>query len=138
MGFGDGATSSLADIVCFSSEKLRRATMDEDYKRLRDFFEAGGTMSYEYRLKQLNAILKALAELEGDFVEALKLDLGRPHMESFLSVASAVNEANAAIYNLRSWMAPQVVPTPLALMPGKSEIRKEPLGIVSRNVAFLI
>jgi aldehyde dehydrogenase (NAD+) len=70
-------------------------------------------------------------EREGDILEALQKDLGKPESEALLSeVRMIVGEVRLTRKKLRSWMKPERVRTPLIAMPGRSYIYREPLGLV--------
>ena len=98
---------------------------------LRSNFDTGSTMPLAWRLSQLDALEHFLTEREGDIVEALRKDLGKPETEALLSeVRMIVGEVRLTRKRLRSWMKPERVRTPLVAMPGRSYIYREPLGLV--------
>ncbi|MCW2657832.1 MAG: Aldehyde Dehydrogenase [Jatrophihabitans sp.] len=97
---------------------------------LRATFRSGRTRPIEWRLAQLEAVERMLAEREQDFADALAEDLGRPAVEAWLAdLAPVTNESAHARKRLRSWMRPTRVPVPLSLMPGKAWYQYEPLGV---------
>ena len=99
--------------------------------RLRSHFDSGATKSLRWRLSQLDALEHLLMEREGDILEALHKDLGKPETEALLSeVRMIVGEVRLTRKKLRSWMKPERVRTPLVAMPGRSYIYREPLGLV--------
>ena len=51
---------------------------------LRSAFVAGKTRSYEWRVKQLEAMARMMDERESEIVEALRSDLNKPEFESVL------------------------------------------------------
>ncbi|HSE47741.1 MAG TPA: aldehyde dehydrogenase family protein [Terriglobales bacterium] len=79
------------------------------------------------KLKRLRAALVARrAELRG----ALQADLHRPPEESeILELQPLLLELDHAIRNLRGWMRPRRVATPLLLLGTRSEVRFEPRGV---------
>ncbi|MGQ0624414.1 MAG: aldehyde dehydrogenase family protein [Sporichthyaceae bacterium] len=98
---------------------------------LRATFASGRTQSLQWRLRQLEGIIRLVSERESDLAEALASDLGRnAHETWFGDIASTVGEAEYAIKHLRKWMKPTRVGVPLALMPGKAAYHYEPLGTV--------
>jgi aldehyde dehydrogenase (NAD+) len=98
---------------------------------LRSNFDTGSTKPLAWRLSQLDALEHFLTEREGDIVEALRKDLGKPETEALLSeVRMIVGEVRLTRKKLRSWMKPERVRTPLVAMPGRSYIYREPLGLV--------
>ncbi len=99
--------------------------------RLRSTFASGRTRPYEWRVRQLDAIKKMLVDREDEILDALHVDLGRPRLESFIGETGfMVKEVEHARRHLREWMKPERVSTPVVLQPGKSEVHKEPLGVV--------
>ncbi len=99
--------------------------------RLRATFATGKTRSYDWRLRQLQGIVRFCEEREADMAKALASDLGRnAHDTWFGDVASTVGEARYAIKHLKKWMKPTKTHVPLALMPGKAKYHYEPLGTV--------
>jgi aldehyde dehydrogenase (NAD+) len=100
-------------------------------EKLRATFNSGRTRSVEWRMRQLDAIRKMLVDREDEILDALHVDLGRPRLESFIGETGfMVKEVDHARRHLREWMKPERVPTPVVLQPGKSEVHKEPLGVV--------
>lgn len=99
--------------------------------RLRSTYNSGRTRPYEWRLRQLDAIRKMLVDREDEILDALHVDLGRPRLESFIGETGfMVKEVDHARRHLREWMKPERVATPVVLQPGRSEVHKEPLGVV--------
>jgi len=100
-------------------------------RSLRSHFRTGATKPLAWRLSQLDALEHLLMEREGDIVEALRQDLGKPEPEALLSeVRMIVHEVRLMRRNLRRWMKPERVRTPLIALPGRSYILREPLGLV--------
>jgi acyl-CoA reductase-like NAD-dependent aldehyde dehydrogenase len=95
----------------------------------RAFFRRGLTRELGFRMKQLRALRRAIVQREGDILEALSRDLGRPRVEAFTSeIAIILHELDFALKNLASWAKPIKVRTPLILFPGSSRIWPEPYG----------
>ncbi|XP_058876973.1 aldehyde dehydrogenase family 3 member B1 isoform X2 [Acipenser ruthenus] len=100
-------------------------------QKLRDSFGTRKTRPAEFRISQLNSIVKLLRENEGPIVEALERDLRKPKFETMISeISMAINEANYAINHLASWMKPEHVEKSLVMKFDECFIRKEPLGVV--------
>jgi aldehyde dehydrogenase (NAD+) len=98
---------------------------------LRDAFESGRTRPYEWRIAQLDALLRMFEQEEGAIIEALHADVGKPKLEAWLAeVADCRNSVKHTRKHLRKWMKPRKVSTGLAAFPGKSLIVREPLGVV--------
>ena len=81
------------------------------------------------RLERLAALVE---DHEQDFVAAVAGDFGvRPAQETRLAelfvIAAGVRHTRR---NLKQWMAPEPVPTPVYLWPGRSQVLRQPLGVV--------
>src|SRR3954470_10002536 len=99
--------------------------------RLRATFRSGRTKPLEWRRAQLAALLRLLEEREPEFAAALAQDLGRPAVEAWLAdLMPVVGEAKHAMKNVRSWMEPTRVKTPISVQPAKAWYQYEPLGVV--------
>jgi aldehyde dehydrogenase (NAD+) len=98
---------------------------------LRASFESGRTRPLEWRLRQLDAIRRMTEEHESEILAALREDLGKPEHEGFMAdVHYTLSELALVRKNLRRWMKPERVSTPMFALPGKSRIVREPLGVV--------
>uniref|UniRef100_A0A1D1Y547 Aldehyde dehydrogenase n=1 Tax=Anthurium amnicola TaxID=1678845 RepID=A0A1D1Y547_9ARAE len=110
---------------------------------LRRSFRTGRTGSYEWRADQLRSLVRMIDEKEGDIIEALRADLSKPEMESFLhEIGLAKNACKLALKELKKWMKPEKVSTFLTTYPSSAEIVSDPLGVVliisAWNYPFLL
>ncbi|WP_084817288.1 aldehyde dehydrogenase family protein [Gordonia sp. HS-NH1] len=106
-----------------------------DHERMmasvRETFASGRTRDIEWRLGQLAAIERLLAEREREIAKALAEDLGRSASEAWLGdIASTAGEAAYARKHLKKWMKRRRVPLPLNQLPGRGWVQYEPLGVV--------
>ncbi|GKV20396.1 hypothetical protein SLEP1_g30529 [Rubroshorea leprosula] len=101
-------------------------------KDLRNNFHSGKTKSYEWRVVQLQRIMRMLEENQKKIVEALYKDLAKPEPESFFWEISITNASCKLILEqLKGWMMPEKVQTNSATMSlSSAEIVSEPLGVV--------
>jgi len=98
---------------------------------LQTYFESGITRDYNWRRSQLLQLRRMLKEKEADFCKALYDDLGKSQTESFLTeINFLVAEINHALDHLEDWMNDHVVASPVFMLPAKSFVRYEPLGVV--------
>ncbi|MDR2764665.1 MAG: aldehyde dehydrogenase [Tannerella sp.] len=109
-------------------------TTQEDIERIltgqRAFFATHQTKDLSFRMEQLKKFKKAVCRYESRLSEAIMTDLHKSYEEFYLTEISLVHqEINGHIRRLRRWARPQPVPTPLHLLPSKSRIVYEPLGI---------
>eukprot|EP00927_Polykrikos_kofoidii_P057954 TRINITY_DN5220_c0_g1_i1.p1 TRINITY_DN5220_c0_g1~~TRINITY_DN5220_c0_g1_i1.p1 ORF type:complete len:528 (-),score=76.15 TRINITY_DN5220_c0_g1_i1:127-1623(-) len=94
-------------------------------------FSTGITKSYEWRMTQLKGLMNMLQDNTDAIVSALKADLGRPTMETFLAeIASTISGLKHTMDSLEDWMEPEAVPHPLTQQPGRSQVIREPKGVV--------
>jgi aldehyde dehydrogenase (NAD+) len=102
----------------------------EVVRRLRATFDSGRTRPVEWRLQQLAALERMLAEREPEFAEALAQDLGRQRVDAWLAdLAPVTAESAYARKHLRKWMRPRSVRLPLPILPGRGWYQYEPLGV---------
>jgi aldehyde dehydrogenase (NAD+) len=112
-----------------STEAAR--SIPDTVTHLRATFRSGRTRPIEWRLGQLDAIVRMVDEREKEFAAALAEDLGRQPVEAWLAdLAPVTAEAKFAIKNLRKWVKPTRVKVPLSVQPGKAWYQYEPLGVV--------
>jgi aldehyde dehydrogenase (NAD+) len=100
--------------------------------RLRQTFRSGRTRPLEWRIGQLHALERLLAEREKDLVQAIQADLGRNATDAWLAdLAPTAAESAYARKHLRKWVKPKRVGLPLAAVPGRAWYEYEPLGVVA-------
>jgi len=99
-------------------------------EKLRASFDAGKTLSYEWRRSQLQALLRMCKENETDIAKALNADLGRGQFEAIaLELVPVYMEIEHALGALAQWMKPVPRATPLGMFPSMSEIHNVPFGV---------
>ncbi|MFJ2668156.1 aldehyde dehydrogenase family protein [Nocardia fluminea] len=104
--------------------------IDTVVQRLRATFVTGRTRTASWRKEQLAALERMLSEREGDFVDALAKDLGRPATDAWLAdLAPVAAESRYARKHLNSWMRSRRTTLPLSAMPGSAWYQYEPLGV---------
>src|SRR5580693_183153 len=90
-------------------------------EQLRKAVDYGVARPLSWRLTQLDGLLRFVANHETAMLAALKADLGRCPTEARLADITMVrSEIQLIKRNLRQWLRPQPVHTPLAAQPGKS------------------
>lgn len=100
------------------------------YKAQQAYFDSGATRSYTFRKEQLKKLKKALKEHEQLLMDALYKDLRKPPMEAYAGeVGLLYSNIDFMLENLRNWMRPEEVTSPLVAYPSKSRIYKDPLGL---------
>lgn len=102
----------------------------ERLQRVRESVNAGIARSIPWRLAQLGGLLRFVDDQEDAILDALKADLGRCRAEGRMADVSMVrSEIRLMQRNLRRWLQPKPVHTPLAAQPGKIWTEREPFGL---------
>lgn len=95
------------------------------------FFDTNATKDYKFRLEQLKKLQNIFHQNENKILEALYSDLHKTFFEGYFSEVGIVNdELKFAIKNLKKWIKPKKVPTPIAHFKSSSKIMYEPFGTV--------
>ena len=95
------------------------------------FFSSGKTIPAEFRLKQLESLKEAMIRHEADLAAALKEDLGKSRMESYMcEIGLTLSELTWMQKHLRRLMRSKRVSTPAAQFAAKSFRSPSPYGTV--------
>ena len=98
--------------------------------RQRAYFESGATRGADFRLAALKSLREALVKNEALIFDALKADLNKAPMESYMCENGLVlEEIRFHLKHLRHWMKERRVPTPLAQFHASSFVSPEPYGV---------
>lgn len=98
---------------------------------LRATFTLGLTRPLDWRLDQLRQVERLLRDGEGELLDALHADLGKPAVEAWATdIGFVAAEVRHMRRNLRRWLAPERAAVPLVLRPGRARVVREPLGVV--------
>ena len=98
---------------------------------LKDFYNTGDTLSYEFRIKQLQALRKTMKKYDEEINTALYADLKKSKEETWATETGLLlGEIKNAIKNLSKWMKPKKVSTGLVTFPSSAKIYYDPLGVV--------
>lgn len=115
----------MGQIVNTPSERIA-----DIVKAQRAYYNEHHTLDIEWRLNALRRLRSAIVAYEQRLAEALWLDLHKSYEEAYLTEISIVlAEIDNFIKHLKGWAAPSKKKTPLKLMPSKSAIITEPLGV---------
>ncbi len=96
----------------------------------REFFLTNVTKDIQFRKEQLTKLEHAIIQNQDKIYSALKEDLNKSEYESYLTEVSIVlNEIHYAKKNLKRWMKPHKVKTPITHFPAKSYTLLEPYGV---------
>ncbi|WP_226582822.1 aldehyde dehydrogenase [Halobacillus litoralis] len=105
--------------------------MNTIVEKQKSWFKEGHTRSYTFRKEQLLKMKKMMTTFEKPIMNALKFDLNKSEYEAYASeIAFLRSEIDHHIKQLKSWMQPTKVKTPLTHTGSKNFIQKEPYGTV--------
>ena len=115
-----------------SEEKVASTISISDYvSAQRVFFRSGKTLNVEFRIEQLKKLRKAIIDNEEKFSQALYNDLRKSKFEAYgTEIGIVLAEIDDALTNIRSWVKPQAVSTPLIHFKASSQVYSDPYGVV--------
>jgi aldehyde dehydrogenase (NAD+) len=120
-----------------NSETFKIVPNDKDLERsgeiiekMRDFFNTGETLTYEFRKTQLKKFYQAIKNNEKGVYEAVRKDMGKPDYEIMTSELGLMYyEITHAIKNLKKWMKKKKAKTPFYNFGTKSYRYATPKGV---------
>ena len=96
----------------------------------REYFASGATLERSFREEQLRRLQQALHKWHEPLCKALWEDLHNSEQEAVLTELSIVQgEVKTHLRHLKRWMRTERRSTPLKMMPSRSRIVSEPLGV---------
>jgi aldehyde dehydrogenase (NAD+) len=101
------------------------------HSHARAFWDSGKTRSLDGRLAALARLETAISTETDAILAALAADLGKPGLEAWLAeIHFVLTEIRLFRKKLRQWSGPKRVGNPFFIFPARSEIRREPHGVV--------
>ena len=95
----------------------------------RAYFHSGATRDMAFRKAMLRKLRDAIKQYEKPLTEALWTDLHKSYEEAYLTEISIVyGEIRTHLRKCEKWAKPERKCSPVAILPGRSKIVKEPLG----------
>lgn len=99
--------------------------------RARKFLDSGAARPLDFRLAALARLKAAIHRRTDDLLAALAADLGKPGLEAWLAeVHFVTSEIRLFRKRLRGWARPRRTGNPFYVLPARSEVRREPHGVV--------
>ena len=95
----------------------------------RKFFATGKTKELNFRIEKLKGLKQAIEDFQPQIFDALKADLNKPELEGLFEL-TVISEIQHTLKNLKYWVKPQKVKTPIVQFPASGRIYSEPLGVV--------
>lgn len=98
---------------------------------LRTTFRSGVTKPLAWRRHQLLQLARFAQENADDLAECLRLDLGRPKQEAFMTeVGAVIGRCLACVDKLEEWVKPEELVVPDWQTSWKPRVEKHPKGVV--------
>lgn len=95
----------------------------------RAYFLSGATLPLSYRRQMLRQLDEALHRYDKQLADALWQDLHKSYEEAYLTELSIVyGEIRNHLRHMRRWARPERKSSPLAILPARSKVIKQPLG----------
>lgn len=105
--------------------------MKQIIENQKHFFLSDQTKSYSFRKENLIKLLQFIQSYEKDILDALKKDLNKSRFEAYTTeVGFCMHSLRKSIKQLKKWMRPKRVNTPLYQLNTSSYIVAEPKGTV--------
>ncbi|XP_050092003.1 aldehyde dehydrogenase family 3 member B1 isoform X3 [Anopheles aquasalis] len=106
-------------------------SFSEITQQLRTTFNSGKTRDVEFRLKQLNALLRCYEENTAEMANVLAADLRKHKQEAhLLEIDFILNDLRNILFNLREWVKPEKPEKSLVNLMDGVNIYKDPFGVV--------
>ena len=109
---------------------LTENRLEELLTKQNRFFKSHQTKDVAFRKKNLQKLLDVIELYSDEITLCLKKDLNKSPEEAFLSEINLVKtEVKFHLRHLKKWTRIKKVSTPLYLLPSRSRIQYEPLGV---------
>lgn len=101
------------------------------FEELRTMFSTGATFDTAFRKDRLRRLSACLTAERSALEDALKADLGKSVVESWMTEIGFVEREIAnSLRHIDSWVKSKSKPTPVFMFPGKSRVTPQPRGVV--------
>ena len=105
--------------------------MNKIFEAQKAFFRTNETKSYSFRKAQLLRLREQILLHEEDIINALYQDLHKSRYEAYATeIGLVLKSIRIALRQLKRWMKPTKVKTPLFMLNTTSYIAHEPLGAI--------
>src|SRR5271163_4192608 len=101
------------------------------FDKQKAYFETGVTRTYEWRIEQLDRMIRMVGQNESRLQKAVAADFKTASWEYTFETASAIGEAEFHRSQLKSWMEPVEEPVPrfMAKTGHRAMVYREPYGV---------
>ena len=107
------------------------ASTEELFRKQKAYFDTDATKTYEWRVDQLDRLVRMLKENYERFADASRRDFKTAAQENAFEVSASIATSEFAKSQLREWMKPVEAPLPqfLAKSGHKGMVYREPYGV---------
>src|SRR6201987_829348 len=107
------------------------SSVEELFRKQKAYFDKDATKSNEWRVDQLNRLVRMLKENYQRFADASRNDFKTASQENVFEVSASIATAEFAKSQLKEWMKPVEAPLPkfLAASGHKGMVYREPYGV---------
>src|SRR5271169_1320750 len=118
---------SQPDSIQFTSWRAA----EELFRKQKAYFDTDATKTYEWRVDQLDRLVRMLKENYERFADASRSDFKTASQENVFEVSASIATSEFAKSQLREWMKPVEAPLPqfLAKSGHKGMVYREPYGV---------
>ena len=120
-------SESQADFIQFTS----RGAAEELFRKQKAYFDTDATKTYEWRVDQLDRLIRMLKDNYQRFADASCKDFKTASQENVFEVSASIATSEYAKSQLKEWMKPVEAPLPkfLAASGHKGMVYREPYGV---------
>jgi len=128
------ANESQGDSIQFTSW----GAAEELFRKQKAYFDTDATKAYEWRVDQLDRLVRMLKENYQRFADASREDFKTASQENVFEVSAPIATSEFAKSQLKEWMKPVEAPLPkfLAKSGHKGMVYREPYGVTLINCPF--
>jgi aldehyde dehydrogenase (NAD+) len=114
-----------------TSVETKRLSVQDLFDKQRAYFATDVTKTYEWRIDQLDRLLRMLKDNYDRFSEASRRDFKTALQENIFEVAASIGSIELMKSKLKEWMEPVEAPIPkfLASSGHKGIVYREPYGV---------
>lgn len=109
---------------------MKRDEIAAIVERQRHYYNSGATLPVENRIAALKKLRKALIDHEEELAKAIRSDLGKSAVESYMcETGLVISEISYLLRHIRSYAREKTVLTPLAQFASRSYKKPMPYGV---------
>jgi aldehyde dehydrogenase (NAD+) len=123
--------SKLSEVQGGSIPFTPWASIEELFRKQKAYFDTDATKTYEWRVDQLDRLVRMLKENYERFADASRRDFKTAAQENAFEVSASIATSEFSKSQLREWMKPVEAPLPkfLAKSGHKGMVYREPYGV---------